>query len=69
MPDYIVKASFDIDRLRAQLAAMSLLELQVLYERISNGESGALDIFLADCVPATSAGGPDQVIIGLHLAG
>jgi len=68
MTDRLIELSFDIDRLRSRIAAMSPLELEVFHERIRKGESSALDIVIADDMPAIHASAPDQVVISLHLA-
>ena len=53
--------------MQTQLEKMSPFELEFLQERINEGGSAAFDIFLADRMHAVSAGGPDQILIGLRF--
>jgi hypothetical protein len=58
---------FDTDSVQRQLENMSPFELQFLQDRINEGSSDAFDILVTDSMPAISAGGPEQIIIGLRF--
>ena len=53
--------------MQRQLENMSPFELQFLQDRINEGSSDAFDILVTDSMPAISAGGPEQIIIGLRF--
>jgi hypothetical protein len=58
---------FDINAVQTQLENMSPFELQSLQDRINDAQRAPFDIFIADSMPAVSAGSPDQIIIGLRF--
>jgi hypothetical protein len=58
---------FDIESLQTRFESMSTLELNFLQESIKEGRYGAFDIFIADSMPAVSAGGPEKILIGFRF--